>query len=144
MANVKSQNVSVFTFDTIGRSIESLVYSFYENKFDEQPFEDLSIEKAQFILAQTVNMNFKKRALKYLLVFVFIKKKDEYGKVRSNTDGSAMNGKHPFNSIIDMESTFDNPEHELFMLSVLLGRFEMAKIFCFNGRVILDVSLLFN
>ena len=53
-----------------------------------------------------------------------------------------MNGKHPFDSIIDMESTFEDPEHELFMLSVLLGRFEMAKIFCFNGRVILDVSLL--
>ncbi len=34
-----------------------------------------------------------------------------------------------------METTFENPEHELFMLAVLLGRFEMAKIFCFNGKV---------
>ena len=54
-----------------------------------------------------------------------------------------MNGKNNFDSIIDMESTFENPEHELFLLSVLLGRFEMAKIFCFNGRVIRDVSLIF-
>ena len=60
LANVKSQNVSVFTFETIGRSIESLVNSFYEHKFDEQPFEDLSTEKAHFILAQTVNMKLKK------------------------------------------------------------------------------------
>ena len=34
-----------------------------------------------------------------------------------------------------MENICQNPEHELFMFSVLMGRFEMAKLFLKEGHV---------
>jgi hypothetical protein len=45
-------------------------------------------------------------------------------------------------TLIDIDDKFENPEHELFMLSILLGRFEMAKLFCFNGHV--KINIFFN
>jgi hypothetical protein len=40
----------------------------------------------------------------------------------------------------DVEQKFENPEHELFMYSILLCRFEMAKLFCLKGKV----KVIFN
>ena len=34
------------------------------------------------------------------------------------------------------DNKFENPFHELFMFNILLGRNNMAKIFCFGGKVI--------
>ncbi len=42
-----------------------------------------------------------------------------------------------------MDNKFSNPEHELFLFNVLLGRFEMAKIFCTVGNVKLSVKQIF-
>jgi len=36
---------------------------------------------------------------------------------------------------VDTDKKFENPEHELFIYSILLCRFEMAKLFCLKGKV---------
>ena len=39
------------------------------------------------------------------------------------------------NIVLDLESICENPEHEIFIYCVLLGRFEMSKIFWIKGSV---------
>ena len=44
--------------------------------------------------------------------------------------------------MIDIDEKFAHPEHELFIFSVLLARFDMAKFFCFRSQVILIFLLI--
>lgn len=49
---------------------------------------------------------------------------------------------------IDIDTKFDNPEHELFMFNVLLGRSSMSKLFAYYGDnsicSALVASMIFN
>ena len=58
LANVKNENVTFFTFDMIGRAIESLADMLYEHKFCKHPFINLNLEKTQYVLGETVKTGF--------------------------------------------------------------------------------------
>lgn len=107
---LRANDQNTFTFSEIGGAIESLVDRFYQTNFTRSPLVDFNEGQTRAILDDN----------------------DEYGTKTKKLSASTMIKDTVMKK--NIETPIENPNHELFMFSVLFCRFEMAKLFLSNNQ----------
>ena len=111
----KFEDTHLFRFKGIGEAIQKLTGNIFSHRFTKGPYSNLNYDQSKEINDNTDN--YGKRISKEPQTFLL---------PESDFLSSFSREEIKFN--IDDKVTY--AEHELFMFSILLGRSEMAKLFC--------------